>query len=331
MYKIIGIRYIVVLIILLYVFDTCVAQEKNPTFNFLSLPSNTQSMTVGGYTASIVANDPLLVMDNPSLFGTEHNKQLSVSGMYYLGGSMYGSLFYSNKWGERRAWGVGARYINYGKLQRRDTYGGDLGVYYPSDVLVQGSFSYELSEYIRGGASFKGIYSSIDNYKAFGLGVDVGLNYYSEYRDTSIGICIVNVGALVKPYSSTREYLPWDVRIGISQKLAHAPFSLHLTIYDLHREREPLREKGKPVSEILRHCILGVQFIPDRHFYIGVGYNPKIAQDMKNISGGNLGGITAGIGFQSQRYRVGVSAMSFDKSRYSIMANFNWDFNFGQL
>lgn len=326
-----GNKHIIVIAFLFFVFHNCYTQEKNPTFNFLSLPSNTQSMSVGGYTASIVANDPLLGMDNPSLFGIEHNKQLSLSAMYHLGGSMYGTMFYAQKWGVRRAWALGARFINYGKLQRRDAYGADLGTYYPSDILVQGSFSYELSDYIRGGASLKGIYSSIDNYKAFGLGVDVGLNYYSESKDTSIGVCLVNVGALVKPYASTREYLPWDVRIGISQKLAHAPFCVNITIYDLHKEREQFRERGKTVSEILRHCIAGIQFIPNRQFYIGIGYNPKVAQDMKNISGSNLGGITAGVGFQSNRYRLGVSAMSFDKSRYSIMATFNWDFNFGQL
>lgn len=324
-------KFILVFIFLFVCVSRSYSQEKNPTFKFLSLPSNSLSMSVGGFSASVVANDPLLAMDNPSLFGKEHNKQLSLTGMYYLGGSLSGSVFYAQQWGERRTWGIGAKFINYGKLQRSDAFGTDMGAYYPSDILLQGSFSYDLSDYIRGGATIKGIYSSIDNYKAFGLGVDVGLNYYSESRDTSVGICLVNVGALLKPYNSSREYLPWDVRIGISQKLSHAPFSLNMTLYDLHRERDPYREKGSLLMESLRHCIVGVQFIPNRQFYLSLGYNPKIAQDMKNISGSSLGGITAGVGFQSQRYRVSVSAMSFDKSRYSIMTSFSWDFNFRQL
>lgn len=320
-YKVIGIG----LLLLLVCYNISKAQKDSRAFQFLYTPSSALGLSLGGVTVSTIANEPLLAMDNPALFGDEHNNQLSLSYMNYLGVAHYGSLFYCRSYSRLRSWGVGVKFLNNGQIQGRDIYGNKTNPYTANDISIQGSLSYELSDYVRAGISIKGLYSNISEYNMFGIGVDLGLNYYNENKDTSIGICLLNAGGVIKEYNKNTEYMPWDIRLGISQRLAHAPFLINLSIYDLHREREFI-VKRSTFQKVIRHLTFGLEFIPNNQFYIALGYNPKVAQDMNYILSSKLSGITSGLGFMTSRYRFAFSTMSVGKSNYTLMASFSWDF-----
>ncbi|WP_052405188.1 type IX secretion system protein PorQ [Porphyromonas sp. COT-290 OH860] len=303
-------------------------QSRGATLHYISLPATTKTMALGGVTTTIVANDVALALESPALFGLEQNGQLSLSYMNYLGNANLGTAFYGRALGERGAWGVGARFIDYGSQEERSLQGVYLGTFRPRDVMLQTSYSYELTEHLRAGISLKGTYSSILEYTAWGLGADLGLNYFSENKERSVGIALVNVGTQFRPLGlGSQEAMPWDIRVGYSQKFAHAPFQVHLTAYSLRPKHtgEFTPTLGR-TGRILRHLALGVEYIPSNHFWLALGYNPRIAQDYRELRGAKLSGLSAGVGINRAGYRVAVSAVAYDSSFWGFMATFSTDF-----
>lgn len=304
-------------------------QRQGATLHYLSLPATTKTMALGGVTTSIVANDVALALESPALFGLEHEGQLSLSYMNYLGEVNLGTAFYGRRLGVRSAWGVGARFVDHGMQDERNQRGEYLGTFRPRDLSLQASYSHELTEYLRLGLSLKGVYTTLAGYTAWGLGADLGLNYFSENKERSVGISLVNVGALLKPLGSgSQEPLPWDLRLGYSQQFAHAPLQIHLTAYDLRPRRSGeftptgLGTRG----QILRHLAFGVEYIPSDHFWLALGYNPRIAQDYRELRGAKLSGISAGVGINRAGYRVAISTIAYDASFWGFMATFGTDF-----
>ncbi len=306
-------------------------QEQSGVFHFLSLPSTTKAMALGGATTTIVANDAGLALESPALYGREHHGQMSLSYTNYWSDSHIATATYGRQFGAHGAWAVGMRYISYGQIEGRDLSGAYMGRYGAKDLALQATYSHELTEYLRLGISIKGIYSALADYRAYGLGADVGLSYYSQEHDSSAGIALTNIGALLRPYSTNRqEALPWDLRVGYSHRLAHAPFKLHLTAYGL-RPRSPLMRLPDQVTlstvgRILRHLALGVEYAPSDRFWLGMGYNPRIAQDYKSLRGASLAGLSAGVGFDRVGYRAAVSVTVYDSSFWAFMATFSTDF-----
>lgn len=306
------------------------AQERAASLHYLALPATSKAMALGGVTTSAIANDAALALESPALFGWEHDHQLSLSYLNYFGSQNVGTAFYTRSIGRRHSWGVGARFVDYGVQQERALSGELLGTFRPKDIMLQGSYSHELTDHLRVGLSIKGIYSTLHQYTAWGIGADLGLNYYSENKERSVGLALVNVGSLLKPYGEGRQLpLPWDIRLGYSQRFEHAPFQVHLTAYALRPKHvgEFTPELSRS-ARILRHLAIGVEYVPSNKFWLGVGYNPRIAQDYKALRGSKFSGLSAGVGFNQAKYRVALSAVAYDSSFWALMATFSTDFGF---
>lgn len=319
-------KVILLLSVGLGISESLKAQESRSVLEFLNLPSSAFSMAMGGVNVSLIANEPLLAIDNPALFGKEHDRQLSISYSNYIGKNHYGNALYSQAVGERSAFAIATRYYSYGSLEKRDIMGNYLGNFSSNNIALQGSFSYELSDYIRAGATLKTIYSNISEYSAWGIAVDLGLNYYSENKDTSIAVSLLNAGAMLNAFDKDKETMPWDIRVGFSQKLDKAPFAFHITAYDLHPERH-FRKKMSIGKEVLRHFIFGMQYIPSRSFYLSFGYNPKLAQDINLNTNSKLAGFSAGFAFMTKQFRISLATTNIYRSNFALMSSFSWDFS----
>ena len=82
------------------------------------------------------------------------------------------------------------------------------------------------------GVNAKFIYSSIADRSSSALALDLGLNYNVPAQEFSVGFAILNAGAQLSSYYSTKEDLPLDFTIGASKKLTYLPLRLSL---DFHR------------------------------------------------------------------------------------------------
>ncbi|MDR1722981.1 MAG: type IX secretion system protein PorQ [Tannerella sp.] len=301
------------------------AQDGHDAYDFLRLPASSRVNALGGHSVSLVENDPSLSFHNPALLGGEMDGKACLNYMNYVGGISVVSAIYTKAFGERSAWGAGATYINYGSMKETSTENVVLGTFSVQDIGLHAFYEYDLSDRWRGGLSLKALYSTLADYYSFGLAVDAGLSYFDAENDLAIGVALKNIGAQLKSYYEERQSVPWDLQIGMTRRLAHAPLRLSVTAMYLNRwkfdyvENTDIKTDDSFVTTAFKHLVLGLEFVPSDNFWLGVGFNPKRRMDMKLTSGNGLGGFSFGGGVRVSRFDVSASIARFHPSAMSMM------------
>jgi hypothetical protein len=304
------------------------AQEGGEVFAFLRYPASSHVNALGGHSVSLIERDPSLIFHNPALLGGEMDGMANLNYMNFFSGIHVGSAAYVKALRERSAWGVGARFLSYGVMKKVDASNVVLGDFSAGDMSLNVFYSCDLSERWRGGVSFGMLYSSLTEYTSFGLAVDAGLSYFDPEKNVSCGLALRNTGAQIKAYDRQRERLPWDIQLGLTKKMDHAPFRFSLTAMHLNRWKFSYVDATLNKTELndgflqtaLKHLVFGIDFIPSENLWAGVGYNPKAAADMQLKDGGNrLGGFSAGAGLRVSRFDLSVSAARYHPSAISLM------------
>lgn len=303
------------------------AQDGKDVFDFLRLPTSTRASAMGGHTVSLVERDPSLIFHNPALLGGEMDGMMNLNYMNYISDINVGSAVFTKALNEKSAWGVGASFMSYGTIKETTSENQVVGDISAKDINVSGFYSHDLSERWRGGVSLKFLYSSFAEYASIGLCVDAGLSYYNSEKEFSAGFTLKNIGAQLKAYNEKRQKVPWDIQAGISQKMAHAPIRFSLTAMYLNRWKfDYVDEVNKDTykednffKSLVKHFVIGVDFVPSENFWVGVGFNPKANMDLKLQNGNGLGGFSAGAGVKIKMFDVGVSLAKYHPSAMSMM------------
>lgn len=307
------------------------AQSSSNAYSFLEIPTSAHAYALGGNGAAVIDDDATLIDQNPALLGPEIEKQLAFSYMLYMQTSNFASARFGMGIGENSAWGVGIRYLNYGKMTGYDHNGVATGDFSPQDMVLEGTYSRDINDRLRGGANFKVVYSNYEQYTAWALAVDLGINYYNEENDLSFSAVLSNMGGQIKRFNSSYDRLPFDITLAYMQGIAHGPISIAVTANNLTRWKLPyyshegesssLELKQSFVSNLFRHLIFGVQYAPSEKFYIGLGYNYKTRTDMSTFHRNFLSGFSVGLGFKVKAFRLNVSYAMPHKSGSTLMVN----------
>ncbi|MDH6534943.1 DUF3308 domain-containing protein [Parabacteroides sp. 52] len=303
------------------------AQSGDEVFTFLHYPSSTRANAVGGHTVALIERDPSLIFHNPGLLGGEMDGMVNLNYMNYISDINVGSALYTKAVKERAAWAIGATFINYGDIREFSPENIHLGNTSAKDINVQAFYAYDLSEKWRGGLSLKFLYSSYADYSSMGLAVDAGATYYDREKAFSFGFALKNIGAQLKAYEDERQKLPWDIQMGITKKMNHAPIRFSLTAMYLNRWKfdsiDDTQEdkEDKFFQTFAKHLVLGIDFVPSENFWIGLGFNPKRNMDMKLQNGNTLGGFSIGGGVKIKMFDVGVSVAKYHPSALSTMVS----------
>lgn len=310
----------------LFVLQTTVAQSGDQVFSFLRYPASTRANAMGGNNVSLVERDPSLIFQNPALLGGEMDGMVNLNYMNYIADINVGSALFTKALKEKAAWGIGVTYFSNGTIKGMTSEQISTGDITAKDINVSGFFSYDLSDRWRGGASLKFLYSNMDIYTSVGIAVDAGLSYYNSEKDFSFGFAFKNIGAQLKPYEDERQKMPWDIQMGITKRLNHAPIRLSLTAQYLNRwkfdyiDDTDKEYKGDSFFQaFVKHFVIGVDYVPSENFWLGLGYNPKTALDMKLQGGNALSGFSGGAGVKIKMFDVGVSVAKYHPSALSFM------------
>ena len=301
------------------------SQTGDDGYVFLQFPASSRVGALGGHSVSLVEADPALVFHNPALLGGETDNKLSVKYMNYIADVNAGSAVFTKAFRERGAWGVGAAYLNYGSMKETTIDNVQLGTFSVQDIALHAFYSYDLSEKWRGGLSLKALYSTIANYYSFGLAVDAGLSYFNPENDFSAGITLKNIGAQLKAYEDERQSIPWDLQLGLTKRMAHAPVRFSVTAMYLNQwkfsytDLTPTAKEDSFFKTALKHLVFGVEFLPSDNLWLGVGLNPKTKMDMSLTSGNALGGFTIGGGIKVSRFDIGAAVARYHPSATSLM------------
>ena len=311
------------------------AESGNTAFGFLDIPVSSRVNALGGVNISLVERDLSVTSQNPALLGPEMNKNVSLSYMRYLKDVNLGSCAYAFALNDNGAVAVGAQFINYGDFKMTSEDNQILGNFSAKDMLFNTMIGYNISERWRGGANAKFIYSVYESYSSFAMAVDLGLNYFNEYRDFSFSITANNLGGQLKSFNENREKLPFDLRVGISQALSHAPFRISLTAINLtdwddkyidnsvSDDEYGSNKKDNFAKKMFRHMLIGVEYLPTDNFYLAVGYNYKKRAEFAGGGGGFLTGFSAGTGIIIKKFNINASIAQHHISGTSFMIGMN--------
>lgn len=305
------------------------SQSGYEAFYFLRMPSSAKANAIGGHTVSLIEQDPALAFHNPSLFGSETDGMISISYLNYISDINIGNAIYTKACGERAAWGAGISFIGYGSMLETSADNTVLGEFSAKDVAIDGFFAYDLSPYWRGGASLKFLFSSLAEYSSFGIAVDAGISYFNPDNEFSFGATFKNIGAQIKAYDEERQKMPWDIQMGFSKRMEHAPFRFSVTAMYLNRWKFDYIEKTEEddgtnkydnfFPTLLKHLVFGIEFIPSDNFWIGAGFNPKTHYDMKLNGANGFGGFSAGAGVSIKMFDISASIAKYHPSALSFM------------
>lgn len=305
------------------------AQSGEKVFEFLNFPSSVYANALGGVNVSSSKEDISLTFHNPALLSELMNNHLSANYMFYVADIGVANVVYGKAINKLSNWGVGVNFMNYGKFNETTTENVSNGTFSGKDIALNGFYSRRLSNNWSGGVTTKFIYSAFADYTSMALGVDLGLSYQNADKLFDFGITVSNVGTQLTAYDKERVAMPWNITMGITKELEHAPirFSLsatHLNKWKLSRldaENSTIIEEKKFLTTLLHHLVLGVEFKPNNNLWLGLGYNPKRASDMQLLQGNRLSGFSAGAGLNVKRYGFGFAVSQYHPSAMTL--NFN--------
>ena len=301
------------------------AQTGEIAFNFLRLPYSSHVAALGGTNISIIDDDITLAAHNPALLiNTTHNT-LNLGYMTYMSDSKVAGAAYNRVFGERSAGAIVARYVDYGEFNGYTEDNIFTGTFKAKDMEFAATYSYLLSDRWSGGVAGKFIYSKYDDMNSIALGVDLGLNYYEEESDFSASLVFKNLGAQITAFEEETEKMPFDIQIGFSKRLSHAPIRLSVTMNNLHKwsDDDFYNADGSKDGfgqKLLKHFTFGADVLLSERFYIAAGYNYRMTKEL-STDNSKWDGMSIGAGFNTKRVKLGASYSKLHVSSSSLLFN----------
>lgn len=302
------------------------------TYDFLNLTNSARMAALGGNQVAL--NDSLdlnVSYNNPSLLSPQMSNNLVLNYISYFAGINYGYAAYSFRTPLPGNFAVGVHYINYGNFDEALANGTRTGATFTAAEYALNliwSNSYGRLNY---GVTLKPIFSSFENYRSFGLAADLGVSVCSKNRLAMTSLVARNVGMQITTYydGAGKEAIPFDLQLGFSQKLAHAPIRLAATLQHLQKwnlAQPVIDSTGYAVTvtndnftkKFMRHLVLGVELLPSPNFTIRAGYNYQIRQEMKLDEKMSTVGFSWGFGFRISRF-----AVNYGSTRYHLAGSTN--------
>lgn len=313
-------RHIIILTVAMLSAIGAVAQDGTTAYEFLNMPASSHVYALGGTNISIIDDDVNLIDQNPGLLGPEYEMQAGLNYMRYLGGSNFMGARFTAPAGERAAWAIGVQYFGYGSIDGYDESGNATGASFsPSDIAFSATYAHDISDRWRGGITLKFVHSSYESYKALAICADLGVNYYNPDNDLSLSLVLKNLGGQVKRFNEDYDRLPWDIQVGMSKSLGNTPLRLSITAFNLNKWSLPyyssdnnsssqeLEEHDSFASNLFRHLIFAIDYVPSDKFYIALGYNYKTRTDMTTYARNFLSGFSVGAGLKVKAMGFGVA------------------------
>ncbi len=306
----------------------------NNTFEFLNLPGSTRIATLGGNNISHYDNDLNFVLTNPALLKPDMDKQLAINYINYLSDINFGYVSYAMDVENIGIIAGGIQYINYGKFLHTDETGVILGDFAPSEFSFNLYYSRPLNEYFNFGAALKTIYSSFFTHFSSGMALDLGLAYVNPEKLFSAGMTIKNMGTQLKPYTKGNyEPLPFDVQLGLTKGLPHAPLRFSITFQNLlnwnlsyksvfdtsvtvgidqeEKEDNFFNKLEQIGDEFIRHVVIGVELVPFESLYISIGYNYRRRAELSMNLMPKLVGMSVGAGLRLEKFNISYGVASY--------------------
>jgi len=307
------------------------------TYQFLNLTTSPRAAANGGYFVPVMDQDESQVYINPSLLSKQMDNRLVLNYVNYISDINYGYTGYVKDFGKVGTFSLGLNYLNYGKFILADETAQVLGNFTANETAFNLGWGYKLKEKISVGANAKFISSQLYQYKSMGAALDAAVTYFNPEKNFGASLLVKNVGTQFTTHvPGNKEKLPFDIQVGFSKKLAHAPFRFTVVAHNLvnksvwYENMEDLKNKSNSLTggatttssdtiawggEIMRRLALGFEFVPTQNFALRVGYNYQRQQEMKLGGQNKMGAV--GFSFGTQ-IKIKMLTFQYTWASYSL-------------
>lgn len=303
----------------------------NNTYEFLNLSNSARTVALGGNIISIKDNDLNLSYQNPSLLDSTMHNSLSLSYINYFADIQYGYAAYSRTYKKIGSFSAGIQYADYGSFTSANVTGEIIGQFRASEYAFNLSYARPLDSMFSVGGALKTIYSQLEHYTSYGNALDLGAIYNNRKLFFSTALVIKNLGVQWKAYDIVHEPLPFEIQLGVSKRISHAPFRINLTL--IHLEKwdltyvDPSISTVDPITgasiekskfnkfgnKLARHFVFGGEVLISKNFHIRLGYNHQRRQELKLDSHPGIAGFSLGFGLKVLKFHI-----SYGYARYHM-------------
>ena len=290
-------------------------------YSFLNLPQSAREASLGGSPIAHRNGDIQAALSNPALIDSRMDRNMALFFSPFMAGMTYGNVAYVHSTEKNGDFGAALQFFSYGKFTETDETGQELGSFSTGDYALRVSNSRQLSDRIRGGLSMKLIYSDLHEWQSFGMAFDAGVSDMGKDSALFLSALIRNVGVQLVPYQGgERQNLPADVQVAISRKVAKAPFRVMAGATSLQRwdlthdfNFEDVEESLFTLDKLMRHFVLGLEFVPSNKFNLRLGYNYRRQRELQLTDRTGSAGFSGGFEFKMKKY-----SLSYGFARYHL-------------
>lgn len=303
------------------------------TYEFLNLTSSARLGALGGQQISLYDDDLTLVYCNPSLLNESMSNQVTLSYVNYLSDINYGYASYARTFNGIGNFGLGIHFIDYGEFTEADEYAQRYGSFGAREYSINAYYSRSIIDSILFiGGTIKAISSKLEIYKSFGMAMELGITYHNEEQLFTAAFVMKNLGTQFSTYYSGADFepMPFELQLGISKKLKHAPFRFsilarHLETPNLrYKTEKEIEEEADPNSNtksesnfakfgdnLMRHLVFGLEILPTKNFHVRLGYNYKLRQELKIEDKTGFVGFSWGFGLKVYKFHISYGRAAY--------------------
>ncbi|MDO4190486.1 MAG: type IX secretion system protein PorQ [Bacteroidales bacterium] len=318
------------------------AQSGTQSFLFLDLPYSAKHAALGGGGVSLYDDNLSLALYNPATLSEKTHNMLSLNYANYLKDVNMGAVTYARTIGETKnhiAFGV--NFLDYGKFQRVSEEDLILGTFSAKDIALNLLYARDIAPCLSAGVNLKPFFSFYDRYHTAGMAFDIGINLHLEKANFNAALVARNIGWQFGGFHSKdgvteHETLPFDLQLGLSEKLPHAPFRFSLTLHHLQRFRldyeravtgSSLNDDTQEIKVgdmLFRHTIWTVEILPTSYLHFAISYNHRRHAEMRVTGIKSMAGFSAGAGINIRNISVdfGVASYQVGSMSYNVSVAF---------
>lgn len=334
-------RLFLVSLLSIFLFTETYSQSGgNGVYEFLNMPNSARIAALGGNFITVNDDDITVSLANPSLITDKMNNSLGLSFVDYYSDINYGFAQYGRSFNKLGTFVGTLQFINYGTFTEADAAGVRYGEFTAGEYALNIGWGRWLTPKFSIGSNLKFIYSGLESYNSFGLGVDIAGSYHNEESDFTASLIARNIGFQVVPYgNSPREPIPFEIQAGFSKGLKHLPFTFsvlftHLEKWDL-RYDDPDNPRGgtdpitglpnevsgieKFADNLMRHLVFGGELKLAKVLTLRASYNYLRRQEMKVPSKLSTVGFSWGFGIRISKFHI-----SYARSAYHLVGSPNY-------
>lgn len=326
------------------------SQAGYGVYQFLDLPVSSRLAALGSANVSLHDSDLNFAFQNPALLTAETNNVIGLNMANYLADIKFGSAVFGKNIGYKNYFAIGIQYVDYGSFKyatELNNQSSDI-FFSAKDFALNIMYARPITNKITVGVTLKPVYSAYETYTSYGLAMDAGLSYNDSSSLFSAGFVLRNIGTQFKGYYSDAngqhfEPLPFNIEMGISKKLSHAPLRFSLTLHNLQKWNLSYFSTNQPTDNLsssintlksiglidmaFRHAIFAVEFIPSRNFYLTIGYNHRRQQEMSMTGFKSMSGFSFGGGIKLYKFQLGFGMTQFQVGNYAYQFSISTSLN----